>query len=132
MNKKLLVLRVLETIFLVGLVGTIHPTVSGFDYFIKLLSISFNFSITLRANSVIFSSVLVGYIFSFFATYLQRVTDKRHLRKFSFILSLIGIVSYGNELARYYVGYNFQLMLDFPIVLLVVDWLLFKSKSTTA
>ena len=128
-------LRVVETVFLFGFIAefekTIVQTADGLVVEMSeswtVLSLGFDFALDGASGQFVLSTLFFGYLVSTFATFFQRNQRKTGLWKFSLVLSLLGVASYANEAHRFFTGGGFQFLASFPILLVIVDWLLFKS-----
>ena len=122
--KKILALRIIETIFLFGIVFIKTITPEQWSKSISYLAAGFHLNISTRADTFIFSTLLIGYIISLIASFMQRGIKNEWLKP-SFVFAFLGMAGFSNEILRYIIGYKFQLILSFPILLLIFDWLAF-------
>ena len=123
----ILAIRALETLFLVVFVVTFTVTPDGVTRTTHFASVSFAFWIRAAPETVVLSSILIGYVFSVLGTLMRWKTSGNTLRAISIGLASCGIFACLNEFARLFVGYSLQILLHFPIALVVVDWLMLRG-----
>ncbi len=127
MNKSLKLLRIIETIFLVGIIAEIWLPDRQFDLF--FLSIKFNFWFGIGGTRFLISSRLLGYLLSIIATTRQWKSTDSSIKYFSIIIASLGVLSYVNMIARVFVYHPVSFLFDFAMILIILDWILVKKCS---
>ncbi|HNX53151.1 MAG TPA: hypothetical protein PLD51_04665 [Pontiellaceae bacterium] len=122
--KKILALRIIETIFLFGIVFIKTITPEQWSKSTSYLAAGFHLNLSTNADTYIFSTLLIGYVVSLIASFMQRGIKNECLKP-SFVFAILGVAGFSNEILRYIIEYRFQLILSFPILLLIFDWLAF-------
>jgi len=131
MKPAIILLRILETLFLVGVVITYTVTPTEHAWHFAFLAVLCNFSITSGADQIVISSAVLGYVLSLLGTSLQWNTANRKLRFASLVLALLGFFVCANEIARYFLGHSFQVFVHIPIAVVVMDWMMvWKGKPS--
>lgn len=127
MNKnKIFTLRVIETILLFGIVFKWTFSNGGLHTNFEILTLGFNLSLQTGTDNIIISTAFAGFPIAFWATLLSQRELKGNLIVSSLIISTLGALSYGNEILRYFTGYGFRLLVDLSLILLIVDWILYR------
>ncbi len=122
--KKILALRIIETILLFGIVFIKTITPEQWSKSTSYLALGFHLNISTNADTYIFSTLLIGFIVSLHASVIQKRIKNEWLKP-SFVFAVLGVIGFSNEILRYIIEYRFQLILSFPILLLIFDWLAF-------
>ncbi len=135
--KRLLNLRILETVFLVELICTFYrgePQIGGTPILMsfEVLTLGIQVHITASPEPAVLSTAILGYVFSFLATLFLQRDQSTWKWNLSIALSVLGFISLFNEALRLFLGYDFQLMLTLPALLVLLDWLLYKQELTLA
>ena len=105
MRRNLLILRIVETVLLLVVVGTGRQVETLPTGEVVYTSISFNilfsaeakFWFNPSANHFVISSIALGYLVSVIGTVLQRGKPNRTVCLFSLVLAVPGLLSVGNE-----------------------------------
>lgn len=121
--KKIKILKILSTIFLIGFVYTrvISPTDGGIE--IEVLKLDFKMFLSTSSDTMYLSSLLVGFLLSLYANFLSmKLARKKVLFIISFMLALFGTISYLNEFFRLFFN-HIQIIMSFPILLVILDWI---------
>jgi len=130
MNPVLIVLRVLETVFLVGFVFTYTVTPNSQNINFSFLSVFCNFSINSGSDQIVISSAVVGYLISLIGTLVWWRNTELKLRLWPLGLTVLGLIVCLNEIGRYFFGYQFQILIHLPIAVVIINWvLLFRDKK---
>ncbi len=127
MKSPIYLIRILETFFLVGFVVTYTVTPEGVSWSYTFISVLCNFSFSTNAEEIVISSIFVGYPISLLGTTLYWKHLKPRPRRWSVGLAVLGVFASGNEVLRYLLGYDFQVLIQFPTVLVIIDWAMFKG-----
>ena len=128
MKKALLGLRILETIFLIGIIFGFYRKADQIMLTFNALNLGFHINATVNSSPAILSTAILGYLFSLLGTlFFQR--DQSSLKSLiSLIVAALGFISLTNEMIRFFAGYDFQFLITIPVLLVPLDWYLFKQE----
>lgn len=127
MRKRIQLFRVIEAIFLVGFtIQLVRREDSVFASF-NIFHFDLNLNITYNSDPAVISTMIIGYAAALIAGYLQKDTKSEALWLTSISVAFAGALSFLNEALRYIWGYDFQIMLNIPPILLLIDWALYRS-----
>ncbi len=127
---KLKTIRILETIFLMLFsfqIETYPKVVFGFKIHLGLFLDIF---VGLSEEGGVLSTLFFGYLLSFVGTLQQKARVRKGLWTTSMALSLLGMISYINEFVRVIAAYEFSFMFHIPLVLVILDWVMFKKDTS--
>ena len=127
MRKRLISQRALSTFFLI-FPFTAIITATSITYGFSFLELAFSFNIGAK-DEIVLSTMLLGYIISFLTSFSILQQKKSKLVIASMVLSSLGILSYGHEIVRLFTGYDFQIMINMAILLVILDWLTVKGAN---
>jgi len=116
-KKGILVLRIAETILLVGIVIELWVPDNQLNF--GFLTLGFNFWIGVGGTRFLISSKLLGYVASVVATIWQWKSTSSALKYFSIMLGILGLLSYMNMLVRLVAYYPLSFFFDFAVILVI-------------
>ncbi len=126
MKKTIIALRIVATIFLLGVVVTVVKTPSETKTSVGIVSGAVKFSIAAGSDEIYLSSALFGFIISLIATILSiKLIGKPGKFQWSIIWAILGIVSLTNEITRLFHS-HVQVLMSFPLFQVIADWLSFR------
>ncbi len=122
MKKIIIALRILATIFLVGVVVSVVKTPLEITKSVGFLSLSLNASFAIGSNEVFFSSTFFGFVLSLIATRLSmKYTGRCSEYQGSMIIAVLALLSLSNEITRLFHN-HLQVLLVFPLLQVIMDW----------
>jgi hypothetical protein len=119
------VVRTLESIFLLGVSWGLARAGEDTTMFYTFVVLGFEVSVAPEAAKL--STMIFGYLFALIGTLIQRETVHRKLYIASMVMCILGITSYSLEAIRFFAGYHFRIVVSLPIVLVIIDWVLFSK-----
>ena len=123
MKKTIITLRIIATIFLVGVVFTLVKTPSGFTHSVGVIAGGLKFNIGVGTDDIYISSALLGFIISLVATIFSiRLFGNFKKFKWPMILAILGIFSLTNEITRLFHD-HIRILMSFPLLQVIADWL---------
>jgi len=121
--KKIKILKIISTLFLIGIVVTKTITLNESFTEFEILKLDFKLLLNFESNTFYLSSLLIGYILSLLGTILSmKIVGKKFILLFSVLISILGILSYLNEFTRIWFN-HLQILISFPILLVILDWI---------
>lgn len=125
MRKNFIVmLRVLETLLLVGVGYSLRRSMAEEAGSFFFLNITLNISVAQYAEAVVLQTTVFGYVISQVATMLTPSAANPKYFRWSLVLSLLGIITFVLELVRFFVGYELRILMETGAALVLVDWIL--------
>jgi hypothetical protein len=124
--------RILETIFLFGVVATYVVTPAGENWHLGFAAAMVDVSVQTGPTDIVISSVLIGYLASMAGTAWQWRSALPSLRWWSVGLSCLGLLSCINEVARFVIGYDLRIWIQAPIVVVIFDWIMLFKRPKSA
>ena len=124
-TRSVLLIRILETVFLVGVIVTAERADRGYSWSILVLNSDFTFGFARAGSAMLLNTRLVGYAASLLATLLARRVGGVGLFYLSLVLATLGLASVLSETLRALGLLNVSAQFGCSVALCVVDWFLF-------
>ena len=121
----ILLARIVETLFLVGVIVTVEKTEHGLSWTFLALNFDFTFGIVRAGSATLFSTRLLGYLASLGATVSHAGKKRDGLVYVSLALAAIGVVSILTETMRATGLSGISVQCECSAVMVIVDWLLY-------